>query len=33
MNVKVFALAIKNMTKWLSESLLGFQYPLNLIYT
>ena len=28
--VKAFGLSIKNMTKWLNESFLGFQYPLNL---
>jgi len=27
---KAFGLSVKNMTKWLNESLLRFQYPLNL---
>jgi len=27
---KAFGLSVKNMTKWLNKSLLGFQYPLNL---
>jgi len=27
---KAFGLSVKNMMKWLNESLLGFQYPLNL---
>ena len=30
MNTKAFGLAVKNITKWLNVSLLGFQYPLNL---
>jgi len=30
MNAKVFGLNVKNITKWLDVSLLGFQYPLNL---
>ena len=28
--VKAFGLSVKNIMKWLNESLLGFQYPLNL---
>ena len=31
-NTNALGLATKNMTKWPKESLLGFQYPLNLPY-
>ena len=31
-NAKALGLAIKNITKWFKESLLGFQYPLNLLH-
>ena len=31
-NAKAFGLVTKNITKWLSKSLLGFQYLLNLLH-
>ena len=33
LNVKAFGLTVKNITKCFNMSLLGFQYPLNLLHS